>query len=590
VKIKKLKIKGFKNLTGENGCFTLDFTDKDGITVLIGNNGSGKSNIIEAISSIFTGLYKIGTPQRKPIFEYVLEYTLNDADEYKLSLTISRNGDKIYNFIKNGNNIAVGTFKANPSQYLPSSIVAIYSGEEIRLWEDYYKHLYNDFMREVKGNFGTLTNPKLIYINKYYWNISLLSLLYSELPSNQDFCKQILNLNNLDDIRVLVKFNTTNISNFEDNSIVSFVKSLNIDEVSEKELSINELRNNQLISSEKDLFLKLMASVMDKMSKYKLIENITIKHNSNLTIESLSEGEKKQILIRTGLEIAADNNSLVLFDEPDANIHVANKGQIKDMLDEYNSRENILTTHSPTLTHKFDDKHIVMLNNGKIEDKSKQEIFSHITNGIWNYQEQSIFLSSTKDIILLVEGKHDKIHIKEAFKRLENEYEGLNFDIFSTDGSINLKQLVVGFSTTDYDFSDKKIIAIFDDDDEGRNGRSKKNFDIQRDNPIAKLNSNEKFYGVLLPKRDGFDKECTIENMYDADKYKEAMNQVFSRRLNNEDFFENKSIDTISSKIKEDAKNQLANNCKGFDDNDFKHFKKLFDLILEIKRQDNGNT
>jgi hypothetical protein len=67
-----------------------------------------------------------------------------------------------------------------------------------------------------------------------------------------------------------------------------------------------------------------------------------------------------------------------------------------------------------------------MINNGQIEDISKQEIFSHITDGIWNYQEQSIFLSSTKDIILLVEGKHDKIHIEEVFKRLKDDYEELN--------------------------------------------------------------------------------------------------------------------------------------------------------------------
>lgn len=56
MKLKSLKIEGFKNLTGADGWFTLDFTNKDGITVLIGNNGSGKSNVLEAISAIFIGL------------------------------------------------------------------------------------------------------------------------------------------------------------------------------------------------------------------------------------------------------------------------------------------------------------------------------------------------------------------------------------------------------------------------------------------------------------------------------------------------------------------------------------------------------
>ena len=72
MRLKRLKIDGFKNLNN----FELDFTEKDGTTVLIGNNGSGKSNVLEAISAIFTGLFKMSTPQRKPKFEYEIEYEL----------------------------------------------------------------------------------------------------------------------------------------------------------------------------------------------------------------------------------------------------------------------------------------------------------------------------------------------------------------------------------------------------------------------------------------------------------------------------------------------------------------------------------
>ena len=43
----------FKNLKN----FKLDFAGKGGIALLIGNNGSGKSNILEAISTIFFHLY-----------------------------------------------------------------------------------------------------------------------------------------------------------------------------------------------------------------------------------------------------------------------------------------------------------------------------------------------------------------------------------------------------------------------------------------------------------------------------------------------------------------------------------------------------
>ena len=49
MKLKKIWINNFKNIHN----LELDFSIRNGTTVLIGNNGSGKSNILEAISSIF---------------------------------------------------------------------------------------------------------------------------------------------------------------------------------------------------------------------------------------------------------------------------------------------------------------------------------------------------------------------------------------------------------------------------------------------------------------------------------------------------------------------------------------------------------
>lgn len=64
MRLKSLHIKGYKNIDD----LSLDFTTKDGITLIIGNNGCGKSNIIEAISSIFAGLYE--NRVHKPDFDY----------------------------------------------------------------------------------------------------------------------------------------------------------------------------------------------------------------------------------------------------------------------------------------------------------------------------------------------------------------------------------------------------------------------------------------------------------------------------------------------------------------------------------------
>ena len=70
MRLQKLKIKSrFKNLDD----FEIDFSTKEGITVLIGNNGSSKSNILEAISSIFAGLFD---NKYNPVFNYELTYNV----------------------------------------------------------------------------------------------------------------------------------------------------------------------------------------------------------------------------------------------------------------------------------------------------------------------------------------------------------------------------------------------------------------------------------------------------------------------------------------------------------------------------------
>jgi hypothetical protein len=253
------------------------------------------------------------------------------------------------------------------------------------------------------------------------------------------------------------------------------------------------------------------------------------------------------------------------------------------------SIETIITTHSPTLTHSFEEKHINMVLDGKIENKEKQDIVSHVSNGIWNYQEQSIFLSSRKNLILLVEGKHDKIHIAEAFKRLRSNYPELDFDIFQMNGESNIKHMMLGLANNGVDFKGKKIIAIFDNDKAGRDGYNN-NFKQTNDTNYKRLVDNsgkesDIFFGFVLPKKDNSNNDFTIENMYDGEKFKTAFFTALNKRTD-DSFFEN-CVENISKQIKEDAKNQLAKDCVSFVNvDDFKYFERIFDLIMDIKNSD----
>ena len=210
-----------------------------------------------------------------------------------------------------------------------------------------------------------------------------------------------------------------------------------------------------------------------------------------------------------------------------------------------------------------------------------------MTDNIWNVSDQNTFLASTKPMTLLVEGKTDKIHIEEAFRRLRGDYPELDFDVFSMNSSEHIREVLIGLSCSEIKW-DKKFIGIFDNDQAGQrdigNGFEKENGKEQIKHVKYKdgIASNN-FYAFLLPVANGYDKKdgFTIENCYSPDKYEQAVVQAVSDKQGH---FAGLSIDKIADDIKNKSKTLLANSCKSFADNDFEGFKPIFDIIEEIRQ------
>lgn len=559
MRLSNLKINSrFKNLNN----FEIDFSTKSGITILIGNNGSGKSNLLEAISSIFAGLYN---NSRNPIFNYELSYT---KDDYEVEIKFE---NSIYEIKINGVNDNL------KQEYLPSQIISSYSGEETRLWDNYYKFFYDDYVRALRG--ATLPNSKLVYINKYYWNIALITLHFYDFSVFTDisnFCHNTLNIKSFNS----VKF-TFDISKLDDwlknpNPVTNFVMALNPNKDLSVEIDLDEFKQRLNFISEIDLFRYLSATFMPKEDK--VITKIEINYNSNLEAESLSEGEKKLLLIMVILEVVGDENSLVLLDEPDSHIHLSRKEEIQKLLSKYTNRENIVTTHSPTLTHNFDLKHITMLtkkanNDSQVEAKEKQEIVHELTKGIWSYQEQNIFLNSNNDI-LLVEGKSDETFLKKALEVLQKSqprYADLRFEFLPCGGAEGVKLMTKKFRPK----VGQHIIALFDSDQAGWSSLNKV-FERTDKNKFNSNNFNsyrkkDEIWVAMFPIRP-FYRGGVNFNIED----------YFSKSLLNRYVLNSfKGLDSIVTK--DNFKRSLERDCNSFDDKEFKHFKSVFDLILEIK-------
>ena len=172
MRLKKLYIKDFRNIDELN----LNFENTENLAILIGNNGAGKSNILECISAIFSYLYY----GRRIEFKFEIQYEINND-------IIKIHKDKRLIIYKNNENISKS--KLFSDNLLPSRVIALYSGEEERLNNLYYKPYRN------KGN-----KPQMIFINKDYWKIALISILYSQLEDNKKFIKEELGINEVNNI------------------------------------------------------------------------------------------------------------------------------------------------------------------------------------------------------------------------------------------------------------------------------------------------------------------------------------------------------------------------------------------------------
>jgi predicted ATP-dependent endonuclease of OLD family len=551
----------FKNIED----LKIDFRTKEGLTVLIGNNGSGKSNILEALSSIFAGLYDQAF---NPSFRYFLIYEIN-GNEIKI---VYNNTTQVY--VLKSNNV-VDNIK---SEHLPSQVVASYSGEETRLWETYYSPFYQKYIQAIKG--ATLPNQDLIFINKYYWNIALLTFYFYDFEAFTDikkFCETDLGITQVNSIKF--DFDIQKIGTFQLNPVVNFVQQINPNNDTTLTLTLEELKERlAYISNEIDFFNYLTAASMPKDDK--LITNIEFNFNNNLNASCFSEGEKKLILVKLILEVIGDENSLILLDEPDSHIHISRKQDLQKLLNNYASRENILTTHSPTLTHCFDNKHIIMLNknannDAEIENKEKQEIVNKLTNGIWSYQEQNIFLNTNKDI-LLVEGVSDETFISRALtvlKRTEPRYADLDFAFMPCGGASGIKLMMGKFSPK----TGQTIIAFFDRDKAGVDGINKI-FDRESNNGFSQSNF------ICQKKDDIWISFYPIRSHFRGSNFN--VEDYFSKKLLNSYVFKNfRGLDSVTSKDR--VKKNLDSDCKNgiIPDSEFRFFKKLFDEILIIKNK-----
>lgn len=568
MRLKKLKIgnetleKGYKNFLNT----TIDFSEGN-YSVFIGLNGSGKSNLLEAISKIFKSLYLIETYNERVDFDFELDYCIKITGiTHDIRVKFIAN---TFNFKSNiDRRINQGEYK----NYLPLQVIANYSGEELRLWEEVYSKFYKKYTNQVI-DLEPLQNMHMIYLNKYNWTIALISLLCLE----DHIILDMLNLDNINGVNIKFEFNTVKYPTYETNTVLELIDYINPGRIQNESMDLVSIKSSDVLIEEgiddlqkyMNLFNYLYVASMPKDDK--IIESIDVIFG-DYGLKSLSEGEKKMILVRFIYYFSKDQESLILLDEPDTHIHVSRKKDLVNMVTEEDSFYSVVTTHSPVLVNHFNEENISILipheiEGIKAEKANKFRQVDLLTDDSISLLDTSLIVSTRKHI-LMCEGINDLNYIKKSLEVLNrtqnNNYKALeNILMINCGGAGNVKPVFEDV-VKEYLKEDQVCLIIFDDDDPGRTSRDK----IQEIIDYENIQNVKTFtHPKVNTQQQG---DFYMEDYFSLSAYRPILEQEISSANNF------KSLESLTR-----AKKIINNKYKTFDDPAFNNFSVLFDKLID---------
>lgn len=579
MRLLSLYIKEYKNIQDQ----TFDFSDNTGYITLIGLNGSGKSNLLEAISLIFDDLYDISHSEQ--VKGYRITYELGDQ-EYT------------YTTLDEQNNIIP---LAKEDRICPSSVIACYSGEDLRLWNMAYMPYYMGFFYSALH--GKDYVPRTMYINKYCWKMALISLLFSLNREVQQFVQDILKI---DVKNVTVQFAYNNITNPQQHDAYNWLERIK-QQYGTSDIPFEELRDFGLgntqhtdLTEDKLVFFYLYFLFMPLKSSRqpvdKLITNINIKLGT-FEFDSLSEGEKKMLLIACITQILGDEDSLVLLDEPDAHTHVAMKKELLKSITQFQG-QTIMTTHSPMFLNKrwegYNEDNVFYMHEGRIENTKPLKYLSELTDNEVDYFEGSFILSSKK--ILVVEGKYDDKYLKKAidvFAKIDEKYHKLDDIAIFSANSASAAEVIYNQILSPCISQIEKVVFLFDYDDAGwKSGWKKIDAIREKDPKVLPIFYQNNYSSASYPTSDNDVKKANgskceiknansfmVEDLFSENSYNSVTNIVLRSKTHKD--FRNIKFEEGKSTA-EAIKKYIEKNYLSFIDEWYDGFKPVLDMLLKM--------
>lgn len=385
---------GFKNISN----LKIEFDEGQLLTVLVGRNGSGKSNIIEALVRIFRAL-DLG--ELAP-FSYELVYSLGaenriwvkvDADPAYGNTPISQHQIEVAEKLGQHdmpiwNKVSLAKVQrddAGKSQYLPKHLFAYYSGPSDRLEGLFVKHRTNFYNQLLKDEVKIEDEVRpLFYAKPYHSQFVLLAFFLSgQSEEGRKFLEAQLGIKRFHSAHFVFKKPTWFQNKNKDDTfwgargvVRQFLDLLvpNTYGVVRRGTDNNfaHLYLPDLVSlnnAAKGLGPKNFFKMLESTLLSDLISSVHVKvvlnNDEIVSFSELSEGEQQLLTVFGLLQFTAESDSLFLLDEPDTHLNPAWAAKYHAFLNRFIPNKNhchiVMVTHHPLAIAELNKEQIQVL-------------------------------------------------------------------------------------------------------------------------------------------------------------------------------------------------------------------------------------
>lgn len=398
MRILSLTIDAFKNLHN----IEVNFDDgspleESAMTVILGRNGTGKSNLLEALIIIFRDL-DLG---RSPEFAYQITYLCRDSEIF-IDADPERSKKEQVRIKVDSIPISYQDFwKNSERRYLPSYVFGYYSGPSNRMEVHFDAHQKRFYDALLKGDDQPLR--PLLYARLVHSQFALLSFFNEQDSFILNFLDEELGIEGLESVLFVMRkpswsskegdsrfWNARGVVGHYLDKLyeLAFVPlrlsrrvSLGFKGATTLEhlyLYLKDIDTLKALSSiyktQQDFFKALESTYISEILSEVRIRVKIRKADGSLTFRDLSEGEQQLLMVLGLLRFTKEDESLFLLDEPDTHLNPVWGIQYLDFLKNVAGTQKshiIMVTHNPLVISSLERLQVRIMQR---DEESKQVI------------------------------------------------------------------------------------------------------------------------------------------------------------------------------------------------------------------------